>query len=287
MSNVFDNLRYKDLQVEPGTYIPDVGIDYPVDDPYEHLLKVEKVPEHIFEMDEHYPYYDQSPAYMKERNKAYFICNTYCKIVQFFKWGFRVRGRSVMRRYKDAFAGGAITICNHAYRWDAVSVIHATGKRFYIPMLGDNMMTRDYWYMRYIGGIPVPSSMAAMKKYNEAFDRYHEQGEWMHVFPEATRWNFYKPIKPFRKGAFSMAYKYNMPILPCCITYRKRTGLYLLFGKKEEPLITITLGEPIFPDTSKPRKVEVERLRNLAHATMERMAGITHNPWPAAPDSGE
>lgn len=281
--SISDNPQYRELEVVPGTFIPDVGIDYPTDDPFRGIIKVVKVPEHTFEMDEHYPYYDQSPAYLKERRKAYFICNTYCKAVQWLKWGFKVKNRGVMKRHAEAFRHGALTVCNHAYRWDMVAVIHATGKRFYIPMLGDNMMTRDYWYMRYIGGIPVPSSMAAMKKYNEAFDKYHEQGEWIHVFPEAKRWSFYKPLKPFRKGAFSMAYKYGLPILPCCITYRKRTGLHRLFGKACEPLITIELGEPIFPNSDAPRKAEVERLRNLAHAEVCRMAGIVRNPWPAAP----
>jgi 1-acyl-sn-glycerol-3-phosphate acyltransferase len=82
-----------------------------------------------------------------------------------------------------------------------------------------------------------------------------------------------------------MAYKYNMPILPCCITYRKRTGLYKLFGDQTQPLVTITIGEPIFPNTEEHRKVEVDRLRTVAHRQMEQMAGIIHNPWPVAPDN--
>jgi hypothetical protein len=75
-----------------------------------------------------------------------------------------------------------------------------------------------------------------------------------------------------------------MPILPCCITYRKRTGLYRLFGDQSQPLLTITIGEPIFPNTAEHRKVEVDRLLLEAHTRMEQMAGITHNPWPAEPE---
>ena len=79
-----------------------------------------------------------------------------------------------------------------------------------------------------------------------------------------------------------MSYKYNKPLLPCVITYRERTGIYRLFGKKDMPLLTITIGEPILPDTTQPRKIEVERLREVAHTLMTKMAGITHNPWPAS-----
>lgn len=81
-----------------------------------------------------------------------------------------------------------------------------------------------------------------------------------------------------------MAYKYDMPILPCVISYRERTGIYRLFGKKEEPLLTVTIGEPIFPDRSASRKSEVDRMRNEAHLRMEKMAGIEHNTWPIVPE---
>lgn len=77
-----------------------------------------------------------------------------------------------------------------------------------------------------------------------------------------------------------MSYKYNKPLLPCVITFRERKGIFRLFGSKNLPLLTVTIGEPILPDTTKPRKIEVERLREVAHNQMIKMAGITHNPWP-------
>ena len=48
--------------------------------------------------------------------------------------------------------------------------------------------------------------------------------------------------------------------------------------------MTIHVGEPLMPDTSKSRKEETERLRREAHAAMIHLAGITHNPWDAVPD---
>lgn len=82
-----------------------------------------------------------------------------------------------------------------------------------------------------------------------------------------------------------MSYKYNKPLLPCVITFRERTGIFRLFGPKELPLLTVTIGEPIFPDKTQSRKMEVERLRELAHQQMIQMAGITINPWPAVWDN--
>ena len=82
-----------------------------------------------------------------------------------------------------------------------------------------------------------------------------------------------------------MSYKYGMPILPCAITYRPRTGIYRLFGKKEEPLVTVEIGEPIIPDKEAPRKTEVDRMREQAHADILKMMHIKRNPWKAAPDT--
>lgn len=274
--------QYSMLQVTEGTYVPQNDIAYP-EDPSIRMVHPTEFPNY-FEMDENYPYYEDSFHYKFMNNAAYtkfwIIVRPLLKLL----YGIKIERNGVMKKYKKEFKNGAITICNHCFRWDVPTVIAATRKKFWIPMIGDNMMTKDYYHMKYIGGIPVPSSMAAMKKYNEAFDKHHELGHWFHVFPEGINWQWYKPLKPFYKGAFSMAYKYNMPLLPCYITYRPRTGIYKWFGKPDVPLITITLGEPIFPDTTKPRKVEVDNLRNIAFEKMLKMGGIKVNPWPAVPE---
>ena len=274
--------QYKKLKVTPGTYVPNTGIEYP-EDPSIRMVRPTNFT-HPFVMDENYPYYEDNfhywLNYVLDYAKLWFLVHPLLKIL----YGLKVERNDIMKRYKKEFRNGAITICNHCFRWDVPSVIAATRKHFWIPMIGENMMTDDYWHMKYIGGIPVPSTMAAMKKYNEAFDKHHELGHWFHVFPEGINWKWYKPLKPFYKGAFSMSYKYNMPLLPLYINYRPRTGIYKLFGKKDEPLLTISIGEPIFPDTTKPRKVEVDRLRDIAFERMLKMAGIEENVWPCKPE---
>lgn len=280
-----DNKRYKDLQVSAGVYIPDVGINYPEDNPVERLLNAPKDREIVF--DENYPYLDDSFSFRLQNWLGYvFVLYGALMPVNTIKYGIRFCGRNILRKYRKELKGGAITIANHCYRWDAPAVLQAVHAGYHtrIPMFADNFCTKDHWFLKHVGGIPVPDNMSALKKFNEAFDEFHRRGWWFHVFPEAANWRFYKPLRPFRKGAFSMAYKYDMPILPCVITYRKRTGIFRLFGKQDEPLLTVTIGEPLFPDRSASRKTEVERMRNEAHVRMEKMAGIEHNTWPVVPE---
>lgn len=276
--------KYDELRVAEGTYVPDVGITYPEDNPYTQLVKP-KFTSH-FTVDENYPFIDDS---LRQRVNnvvlVTLVVRFLMRISLRLKMGLRFKGREILNKYKEQLAGGAITIANHCFRLDCPCVLLAARVPYNvkIPMFAPNFGTKDGFYMKSAGGIPIPDAgagMAAMKKFNEAFDEFHRRGYWIHIFPEAKRWDFYKPLRPFQKGAFTMAYKYGMPLLPCVITYRERTGIYRLFGPKNLPLLQVEIGEPIFPDKSQPRAQEVNRLLSLAHRRMETMAGITYNPWP-------
>ena len=292
-----ENKRYTDLKVTEGTYVPPVTMNYPEDDPYVGLYQPVYDREYL-PIDATYPYYDPS-----WRNKLR-VAFGYAFVLRPLGWILRIRyglrwriegetkwrrSSCGVRRWLKQFdlSRGAITIANHCYRHDCASVLttfHASA-RTRIPMFAPNFRTKDQFYLRIVGGIPIPSAeagLSAMKAFNAAFDAYDKEGYWFHIFPEAKRWDWYKPLRPFQKGAFTMAYKYNKPIIPFAITYRERTGLWRLFGPKDEPLTQVVIGAPIYPDTTKPRAVETERLLKETHATICRLAGIEHNTWPSS-----
>lgn len=290
------NKRYIDLKVTPGTYVPPVRTDYPEDDPYVGLYK--PVYDRPYpEIDASYPYVDDS---WQNKLRIWFGYNVVLRILGFvlrFKYGLRwkIEGEkswhrsscSIRRRLKQYdLRQGAITIANHCYRHDCASVltsIHGS-HHMRIPMFAPNFRTKDQFYLRIIGGIPIPApeaGMSAMKAFNNAFDEFHRRGYWFHIFPEAKRWDWYKPLRPFQKGAFTMSYKYQMPLIPFAVTYRERKGVWRLFGSKDEPCVQVVMGVPIYPDTSQPRAAETERLLNETHKTICRLAGIEHNSWPS------
>lgn len=280
------NKQYEELRVVEGEYIPQPTMEYPQENPFERTLF--PVFDREMDIDEHYPYVDDSCKNRFRMKLAYFFILRIClNLFLHMKMGLRIRGREVLKRHKDKLKNGAITIANHMFRLDCPCVLLAVRARSTtrIPMFAPNFRTKDSVFLNLIGGIPIPepeAGLSAMKKFNEAFDEFHRRGWWFHIFPEACRWDMYKPLRPFQKGAFTMSYKYAKPIVPCVITYRERKGIYRLFGPKELPLLTVTIGEPLYPDTTQPRKTEVDRLREMAHQQMQRMAGITHNPWPIA-----
>lgn len=278
----------KEFQVEEGVYIPDMGIEYP-DDPFRRLVKVkvENSEEGRFSFDETYPYIDNSLWYRFNRWVNAFLLSVFDALFHRVCLGLRIEGRDILRKYRKELKGGAVSVCNHVWREDAVMVCHAVRRyrRMHIPMFAKHFNNPGfYWMLRYMGGVPVPESMAGMRGFTEAFDLFHSKGEWIHIFPEEVRWDFHKFIRPFRKGAFSMAYKYGCPIVPLVITFRERKGIFRLTGKKQMPLFTIRILEPVFPDRTKNRKAAVEDMILRTHAEMEKAAGIVKNPWPAVPE---
>lgn len=291
------NKRYQDLQLTPGTYVPPVRTDYPEDDPYVGLYK--PVYDRDFPaVDADYPYFDLSLPNRLRVWYGYHVVRPILGLVLRLRYGLRWRTEDETRWHRCSWpirrwlrqfdiSRGVITVANHCYRHDCASVFTALRPSSHtrIPMFAPNFRTRDQRYLRIIGGIPIPDAkegLSAMKAFNAAFDAYDQLGYWFHIFPEAKRWDWYKPLRPFQKGAFTMAYKYRKPILPCAVSYRPRTGLWRLFGPKEEPMTQVIIGRPIYPDTSRPRGEETERLLNETHAAVCRLAGITHNTWPSS-----
>jgi hypothetical protein len=86
---------------------------------------------------------------------------------------------------------------------------------------------------------------------------------------------------------FTMAYRYNLPVLPVAFSYRKPRGLIALvnlFRKKKLPGVTAVIGEPILPDQRLGRKAAVSLLRKECHRRIVELAGVKNNPYPCEGD---
>ena len=272
-----------DVKLKPETYVPESGIAYPAD-PWQRILKVEveDSSKGKYRFDETYPYLDDSWN-AKWNNFLGIFVQGVAYIWNRLHFGLKVEGKKNLKGYRKQLADGAMCVCNHVYVFDALCVYQATHplRRLRIPMFAKHFNGKKGWFMRYVGGVPLPETRGGMEKFIKAFDEFHRRKQWMLVFPESVRWDWYVPIRPFKPGAFSMAYRYGIPVVPLAISYRKRRGLYRLFGGASLPCVTIRVGQPILTDRSADRTGEIRRLCQESHARIVEMAGILQNPWPA------
>ncbi len=267
------------LKVKEGNFIP-TG-DYMTcgtDDPHAHLLPIKKI--YDVNVDANYPYVDHSFRF-KILNWFYYTQARYLvDILNRFRYGFKLKGMENVTKNMDKLQGGALTICNHVFRWDMCGILKVCGwRQLRFPIFRGQMAGKDRDRMVGTGGVPIPEKLSDLRHFYKAFDYYHEKGYWMHFFPEESRWQFYTPIRPFKKGAFIFAERYNLPIIPMAYSYRERKGFLKLFGK--EACVTLNVGEPIFPDPALKgqRSASIDDLRRRTHEACVKLAGIENNPW--------
>jgi 1-acyl-sn-glycerol-3-phosphate acyltransferase len=235
-------------------------------------------------LDENYPFIDKSPWFVFRSALIYLGIFALVFIISPIRFGLRIEGRNILKKHRALFRKGALTVSNHILRWDFLCILQAVRfRRLYFPAWKENISGPDRNLIRLVGGIPVTTDIHEMRAFNRAFDELHERGKWFHVFPESSNWPYYQPIRPFKKGMFTMAYRYGIPVIPMAFSYRPARGIYRLF-KKNYPLITLRIGEPILPDQSLSRKEAVNLLRETCHKRITGLAGITDNPWPCQGD---
>lgn len=260
-----------------GTYVPDLGILYP-QEPNQHMLEFTKLRDINF--DAGYPYVDKS---FKARLQSFLIYLGIFTLVFFlhpFCFGLKIKGKKNLKGYKKAFRNGAMTISNHVYRWDFLAIVQALHRRLWVPAKKENICGKDGFLIRSVGGIPIPFGASAMKAFNTALEELHKKKQWFHFFPESSSWPYYEPIRPFFKGAFSIAYNFDLPIIPMAFSYRKPKGLLKLF-LKDKPAITLNIGCPLFFDKSLAPRMSQRKMLEVCHAKIVDLAGIQQNMWPA------
>lgn len=266
---------------EAQTYIPDLGIAYPEnpDQSMRHPKMIYNIPiDHNFDF--------KQITFTSKVRRFFIHAGIFCLVFPLNKllYGIKISGRENIKKNKKLLKDGAMTVCNHVHRWDFPFVLQAVRWRtMYFPAKASNIQTKDKNLILGAGGVPVPESVSAIRKFNEAFNYFNSKKKWIHVFPESCRWAFYQPIRPFKAGAFKMAVKFSIPVLPLAISYRPVNRWRKLLGIKH-PLINIKIGEPLFPSEIKAesRREKCNILRDKAHAALVSLAGIKQNKWPSS-----
>lgn len=238
----------------------------------QHYLPVETVEDIVF--DENYPYVDKSASYRFRCGMMRLVTRLIAFPVARLRTLLRVEGRENLRKYRKEIGNGVVSVVNHVHMWDFILIMYAVRPyRPWIPVWDKNMRGPNRNLIRLNRGIPLPTgSMRATSAFAHAVDGLLESGEWLHVSAEGSMWEYYMPIRPFKKGSFTFAVRGGKPVLPLAFSYRKPKGLQRLFWKK--PLLTLHIGELIYPDASLGKVQAAEKIGVEAHEAVCRLAGI-------------
>ena len=125
-----------------------------------------------------------------------------------------------------AVTGGKIVTCNHFSVGDNYAVWVALrdymgGKLLYKVIREGNYTNPPKpfgLFMRHCNTLPLSSQTATMKKFLKAVKTLLDRGETILIYPEQSMWWNYRKPKPMQDGAFSLAVRNNVPIVPIFIT---------------------------------------------------------------------
>lgn len=252
-------------------YRHDLDIQYP-DKCDQHMITVKHVRD--VNLDTNYPYLQKSAWFKFQRFILRILQHTVFPPLVWLCRGLRIHGREKLKEHKDLFQKGLLTISNHVYMLDYVSLMVAMRPRIgYFPVWKTNLEGPNGISIRMAGGIPVPTdNIRSMVKFKQAIEEVLDKGEWVHFFPEGSMWSFYPDIRPLKKAVFKYAVALDRPILPMAYSFRPRKGLWKLLGKA--PLADLTIGDPIFPDKDLPKNEAIAKMQKEAYHILQELADI-------------
>lgn len=245
---------------------------YP-EDTATHYLHVKKDNGNVY--DTHYPYIDKS---FKFKFKNFFFRIILVLIafpVSKIRMGLKVKGKENLKKYKDVIKKGIVSVSNHVHMWDYLSIMHAIyPHRSHILAWDKNISGENGPLIRMAGGIPVPvqDQRGFVKMAMDTINMI-KKGGWLHVMSEATMWEYYAPIRPFKDGAAFFANKADRPILPMAYSYRP-CGWIRRKIFKQLACFTLNIGEPIYANRELPAGEVVKDFTTRAHESVCRLAGI-------------
>ena len=238
-----------------------------------HYITVKKDNHKVF--DRSYPYVDRSFFFMLRHYAVRAMLFTIVFPMTRVRLGLKIEGRKNLKKHKNELKNGAVTCSNHAHFWDYLAVMRAILPHDpYLLVWDRNVRGESSALIRSVGGIPIPTdSPAASAAFLKAVKGVLDEGKWLHIYPEGSMWEYYRPIRPFKTGAAYFARKENKPLLPLGFSYRK-PGWIRRKIFKQTALFTLRIGEPLYADPSLPPTEQEKDLVARSHAAVCRLAGM-------------
>ncbi len=239
----------------------------------QHYLKVKK--DNGLVLDEKYPYIDNSKGFVFKQRLMRLGIVILVFPITWIKLGLKVKGKKNLKQYKHILKNGVISVSNHVHLYDYLaitSVIFPIKPR--VLVWAKNVRGENATNVRMVGGIPIPeNNLKATIAYMKTVDEYLNSGGWLQIYPEGSMWEYYAPIRPFKKGAAYFAVNNNKPILPMAFSYRKASWIRRkLFH--QPAVFTLNIGEPIYADCSLKKEEQELDLTKRARDAVCELAGI-------------
>ena len=174
---------------------------------------------------------------------------------------------------------GAILTCNHFNPYDSFAieeVCRRAGqlkKRKLYKIIREGNYTNFSglygFFFRHCDTLPLSSSNETMKEFMKAVDTILQRKDFILIYPEQSMWWNYRKPKPLKNGAFKLASKNNVPIIPIFITMEDSD----IMGEDDFPVqqYIIHIEKPIYPNSELSDKENMVQMKEQNAAIWKRV----------------
>ncbi len=186
--------------------------------------------------------------------------------------GLRVRGRRNLRALRGK---GAVLVCNHVHKLDCtfVGILAAPRKVVFTAMAPLFRWKFIGPLIHILGAVPVPAHdapPAEISSFIRQAARAAARGRLVCVYPEGELVPYCRRLREMKGGAFLIAVRARVPVVPIVVTGRECTGLRRALGRRK-PCPSVRAGAPVYPAAERSPRRAAEDLRRRTLAAMRRM----------------
>ena len=241
MENVEDIKELENLEQDENVNIINLWTpcEFNIDENYEYVPKEDS----IFSICSDFIYY----------GIAYPILKVLTKII----YDFKIEGQENIENLED----GAISVSNHVLFLDCamIGLAFKDKKIYYTTQEESFKIPFVRKLIKLLRAIPIPKGIENKKYFIKAISNLLKEKNIVHVYPEASLWPYCQKIRNFKNGAFDMAVRNQVPVVPCIFIFREPTGIRKRFKKKKD--VTLKILKPVYSDGDKYIRQQVEELK--------------------------
>lgn len=189
-----------------------------------------------------------------------------------------------LEHYRQAADKGLIITCNHFNPYDQYAVFKAIQKdlgrkRLYKIIREGNFTSFGGlfgFFFRHCNTLPLASDLGVWREFFRGVSALLKRGEKILIYPEQGMWWNYRKPRPLKSGAFQLAAKNGVPVLPVFITMEDTDRLDP--GGAPIQAYTLHFLPAIYPDAALNHRENARRMGEANYQawkeTYERVYGM-------------
>lgn len=182
----------------------------------------------------------------------------------------------------SGISGGAVITCNHFNSFDNYAVYKALGgfldgsKLFKVIREGNYTSFGGIYgyFFRNCDTLPISMTPKGIDRLFNAAGTLLARGNKILIYPEQGMWWNYKKPRPLKTGAFRMAVKNNVPVIPLFITM-KDTAFDDMYGFPVQAY-TVHICAPIYPDAALSLRSRISSMLTINYEAWKRVYQSTY-----------